>query len=166
MNARERLVASTQALADRQDPLRLTDRYLDIPLSGDADGRTNVGAGVLFCAKSTGRMLFVLRSSDSDAPGTWCCLGGGVEVGETIDQGVRREVMEEGGFTDPYELILMHKEANSKGYAYHNHFAFVPTEFVPILNDEHTDFMWSDRIPSPCHPGLLSAISKYKGATR
>ena len=153
-------------LAERSDPFRLTDRFMDLPLSAHPgkDG-TCVGSGVLFCAKDTGRVLFVKRSMDSDAPGTWCCLGGGVEVGETVEQGCRREVMEEGGFSEPFTLIPMHKDLNEEGtYAYHNHFAFVPTEFTPVLNDEHTDFKWSDSILTPCHPGLLRAIKAYQDA--
>lgn len=122
---------------------------------------TGVGAGVLFCARDTKRMLFVLRSPTCESPNTWCCLGGGVEPGETIEQGVRREVMEEGGYSGPYELVKM--DVDDQGdFTYHNHFAWVDHEFVPVLNNEHTEYKWSSTLPKPMHPGLLRSLLAYK----
>ena len=117
-------VAKLSRLATRTDPFRLTDAFMDVPLEAypGKDG-TCVGSGVLFWAASTDRMLFVKRSMDSDSPGMWCCLGGGVEIGETIEQGARREVVEEGGYSKPYKLRPMHKTENGGTYVYHNHFA-------------------------------------------
>jgi 8-oxo-dGTP pyrophosphatase MutT (NUDIX family) len=130
-----------------------------------ADSSTGVGAGVMFCARDTGRVLFVLRSADSESPNTWAGLGGGVEKGETIEQGAKREVMEEGGFTDPYDLIHMHSD-NQGDFVFHNHYAWVPTEFKPVLNSEHTEYRWCDKIPQPVHPGLLRSIRAYQERTK
>ena len=126
-----------------------------------AGRNTGVGAGVLFCARDTGRVLFVLRSPNCESPNTWAGLGGGVEQGETIEQGVRREVQEEGGFSDPYDLIHMHSD-DQGGFVFHNHFAWVPTEFDPVLNNEHTEHRWCDEMPQPIHPGLLRSILAYQ----
>jgi dATP pyrophosphohydrolase len=126
---------------------------------------TGVGAGVLFCARDTKRMLFVLRSSTCESPNTWCCLGGGVEPGETLEQGVRREVMEEGGFTAPFDLIPMHVD-NQGDFTFHNYFAWVEKEFTPVLNNEHTEYKWSSELPTPIHPGLLRSIVAYQEAKR
>jgi dATP pyrophosphohydrolase len=126
-----------------------------------AGRNTGVGAGVLFCARDTGRVLFVLRSPSCESPNTWCGLGGGVESGETIEQGVRREVQEEGGFSDPYDLVHMHSD-DQGDFTFHNHYAWVPTEFEPTLNEEHTEHRWCDKIPQPIHPGLLRSILAYQ----
>jgi 8-oxo-dGTP pyrophosphatase MutT (NUDIX family) len=126
-----------------------------------AETSTGVGAGVLFVARSTGRVLFVKRSSRCDEPNTWCCLGGGVEYGETIEQGLRREVFEEGGYSGIYKLIPF-AVARSNGFVYHNFFSFVNEEFVPVLNHEHTDFRWAaHKMPSPMHPKLKAALLNY-----
>jgi 8-oxo-dGTP pyrophosphatase MutT (NUDIX family) len=128
-----------------------------------ADRMTGVGAGVLFVANDTGRMLFLLRSPTSESPNTWCCPGGGVDPGESVEQGVRRECQEEIGFSDAYDLMHMHSD-EQPGFTYHNHWAVVPSEFEPTLNDEHTDYQWTDSIPQPIHPGLLRSLLAYKEA--
>lgn len=159
-------IGDMTGLATRRDPSRIGEEFMDVPLQAyPGMETTNVGSGVLFCARDTGRMLWVRRAGDSDAAGTWCTGGGGVEIGETISDACRREVREELGYDEPYDLIPMHKDQHpDSDFVFHNHFAFVPREFVPVLNDEHTAFKWSDSIPDNCHPGLLRALDAYKGA--
>lgn len=130
-----------------------------------ADVSTGVGAGVLFVARSTGRILFVKRSSLCDEPNTWCGLGGGIEYGETIEQGVRREVFEEGGYAGNYKLVPF-SVTKSNGFVYHNFFSSVPDEFAPVLNHEHTDFRWSSKMPTPMHPKLKAAMLSYYARKR
>jgi 8-oxo-dGTP pyrophosphatase MutT (NUDIX family) len=65
---------------------------------------------------STVPLLFLIRQPDRPDP-AWKFVGGAVEVGETIEQALVREVAEEtGGFTIPYngetlgnELIVVEK---------------------------------------------------------
>ena len=56
------------------------------------------GAAVL-ALDQHGRALMQLRDAHDDvaAPGKWCCFGGGVEPGESIDEAARREFLEETG---------------------------------------------------------------------
>ena len=145
------------------DHFRLGEKLMDVPLTSypGKPGNTQVGSGVMFVARDTGRMLFVKRSAECDSPGTWCGLGGGVEVGETIDQGCKREVFEEAGFSSPFKLLPMYKDVQGD-YVFHNHMAFIPKEFTPKLNHEHTDYMWTHQIPEPCHAGLLRAFEHYR----
>lgn len=126
-----------------------------------ADQSTGLGAGVLFICTDTRRMLFVKRSPECDEPGTWCCLGGGVDPGETIEQGLRREVREEAGYTQDFTPVLF-DVSRQPGFTYHNFYAFVDKEFVPVLNDEHTAYKWCDKLPKPCHPKLLESIRRYQ----
>ena len=125
-----------------------------------AGKETGEAAGVLFIAKDTGRVLFVLRSNQGDDPNVWCSLGGGVEEGESIDQAVHREVGEEAGFYGDYDLQHIHT-SDDGSFKYHNHIALVPTEFTPKLNEEHTDYVWADKLPTPLHPGLQQALDEY-----
>lgn len=125
-----------------------------------AERETGFGAGVLFIAADTGRALWVKRSDQGDFAGHWCCGGGGVEDNETIEQAVRREVREELGYSEPYELQHMHR-TRDKDFIYHNHIAVVPTEFTPVLNAEHSAYVWADTAPSPAHPKLIEAINAY-----
>lgn len=53
-----------------------------------------VGAGVLLVDKQ-GRLLLQRRSDDD----TWGIVGGGVELGESVEDAARREVREETGLT-------------------------------------------------------------------
>lgn len=126
-----------------------------------AGTETGYGAGVLFFCPATGNFLWVKRSNEGDFGGHWCCGGGGVEDHETIEQGVRREVREELGYDEPYVLEHMHRTQVSPTFIYHNHLAKVDREFVPVLNDEHTQYVWSSEIPKPIHPGLMAAIEAY-----
>ncbi len=125
-----------------------------------AERETGFGGGVVFIAKPTGRTLWLKRSDRGDLPGTWCCPGGGIEDNETIEEGVRREVREEAGYDGDYKLHHMHRNV-MPGFVYHNHWAEVPEEFEPVLNDEHTDYMWTHEIPEPCHPELRKALKVF-----
>lgn len=118
------------------------------------------GAGVLFYAADTGRLLFLKRGPHGDRPGTWCCPGGGVEQGETPEEAARRETREEVGYDEPYDLLPM-TSLEDDGFVFHNHMAVVPREFEPQLNDEHTDYVWSDQMPDPIHPKLQEAIQEW-----
>lgn len=146
---------------------RLNERRTGKPYSGTdyvpltAGRNTGTGAGVLFYAADTGRMLFLQRSAEGDCAGTWCGPGGGVEDYETIDQAVRRETQEEVGYDGQYDLIHLHRDVHPDGYTFHNHMAVVPTEFEPRLNGEHTAYVWADEMPEPIHPGLGRSIEQW-----
>ena len=122
---------------------------------------TGLGAGALFYARDTGRFLFVKRSEDCDYPNVWCGLGGGVEPGEALEQAVRREVWEEARHKFDSPLVPMHQDVQND-FTFHNYLAPIDTEFEPVLNDEHTEHMWSDSIPEPVHPGLMRSINAFE----
>ena len=124
----------------------------------------SAGAGILFVAETTGRVLLALRSRGTTFPGTWCVVGGMIERGETPVEAALREAEEEIGYTGPVDLYrgLVFKK---DGFTYHNFVGFVPMQFQPVLNDESLEASWfdPDRLPEPLHPGtekFLESIDK------
>lgn len=117
-------------------------------------------AGCLFFARNAATVLLVLRSPDSIEGNTWCGVGGGIEIGETPEEACRREVKEETGYAEPYELspLYTHEEP---GLTFYNFLGVVEEEFEPELNREHTDFLWVryGEWPHPLHPGFQALIS-------
>lgn len=133
-----------------------------------AGRETGHGGGVLIFCSGTQRFLWIRRSEYGDEPGTWCVPGGGIEDYETIDEGVHRECREEVGFAERMKLQHMHRD-NQENFVFHNHLAVVPEEFVPVLNEEHTDYVWSTEPPKPTHPRLSYAMKQWlerENATR
>lgn len=129
-----------------------------VPYRLRSDASTGKAAGAAIYCPDTGRFLFVKRSNTGDAPGTWACLGGGVDPGETIMQAIKREFMEEGEVdTDNFTLHPFYR-FDAPGFSYYNFLGVCHEEFDPVLNHEHTEFRWSATPPSPLHPNFEKAL--------
>lgn len=119
----------------------------------------NAGAGGVFYAKSTGRILLAYRSSYVNEPHTWGVWGGAIDGKENPTQAVRREIKEETGYQGDFQLkeIYVYKNGNFK---YHNFLITVEEEFTPKLCWETEDFGWFDsyQIPKPLHFGLKALL--------
>lgn len=101
-----------------------------------------VAAGVLFQAPS-GRVLLLRRSGEGDAPGMWAFPGGKLEDGEAPGEAAVRECAEEIGlYPDSPGQVLMRRIKD--GVDFTTFLCPVAEEFVPELNDEHSDFQWAD----------------------
>jgi 8-oxo-dGTP pyrophosphatase MutT (NUDIX family) len=113
-------------------------------------------AGCVIVAEDTGRWCLQQRSDTVSDPGVWSTWGGGVEPGETLEQCVRRELAEEGGYTGSMTLRPLHKNSS-----YATFVARVPQEFEPKINYESKDWCWVEpgEWPSPLHPGLEQALT-------
>ena len=114
-------------------------------------------AGCIIVAEDTGRWCLQQRSDTVSDPGVWSTWGGGREPGETLEQTVRRELAEEGGYVGPLTL-----EPLSSNAQYATFIGRVPHEFEPRINRESKDWCWceSDQLPEPMHPGLAQALSE------
>ena len=92
------------------------------------------------------RLLIVQRNrTDSVGANTWENIGGNIEIGENIEEGLRREISEEVGITDitikkvayvtlingeePYLIIVDLCETNTKEVT---------------LSFEHQSYLWAD----------------------
>jgi 8-oxo-dGTP pyrophosphatase MutT (NUDIX family) len=126
-------------------------------------------AGCIIVAEDTGRWCLQQRSDTVSDPGVWSTWGGGREPGETLEQTVRRELAEEGGYVGPLTL-----EPLSSNAQYATFIGRVPHEFEPRINKESKDWCWceADQLPKPMHPGLVQALNenfadgKVKGKSR
>jgi len=123
----------------------------------------NAGAGVIFRAKSTGRYLLPLRSKFVNEPGTWGVWGGAIDDSETPEQGARREVREETGYTKSFTLKHLHRYEKGK-FRYDTFLAEVPEEFDPSLDWETESFEWYDLadFPDNLHFGLDPIVPKLR----
>ena len=112
---------------------------------------------------SEGEVLFTLRSQTVREPGKWCLPGGHLEMGETWQTAIEREIQEEIGvkikkyrlsgiYSDPKLTITA--EPVSDGY----HAQFIVLNFLVTAwegeispNDEVEDWDWFDiqNIPEP-----------------
>lgn len=118
--------------------------------------------GVWFYSTSTDRYLYLLRN-DLRHQNTWGLPGGKVEDDETLLQAIERECVEEMGLIPTYEkLIPLEKftSADTK-FVYHTFFCTIDSEFVPVLNEEHSGWAWisANTWPKPLHPGLWSTVN-------
>lgn len=123
-----------------------------------------VGAGALYFAKSTRQFLYALRAPGTEAPNTWCCVGGGVEKDERLHTAVYRETQEELGVSIECPLFLLQahriiREGRTV-YMYMNYLGIVDEPFDCVLNDEHTDYRWCypGVIPAPLHPEFRKVL--------
>jgi 8-oxo-dGTP pyrophosphatase MutT (NUDIX family)/predicted nucleotidyltransferase/GNAT superfamily N-acetyltransferase len=114
-------------------------------------------AGCILRAADTGRWCLQQRSDTVSDPGVWSTWGGGRKSGESLEQCVRRELAEEGGYTGSLRLepLMMNQR-------YATYIGHVPHEFEPSINNEVKDWCWveRDQLPNPLHPGLEQALMK------
>ena len=97
-------------------------------------------------------LLLVVKRNESDNlfPGSWEFPGGHLEDGETLKEGLKRELKEEIGFTEEFEPLITHyydevKEKN--GDIVHDleidFIINVDRSKIDIkLSDEHCDYKW------------------------
>ena len=101
--------------------------------------------------KSNDELLIVKRNENDDLyPGAWEFPGGHLENGETIKEGLKRELYEEIGFDLDFQPIITHycdeiKNKNNKQI--HNiEIDFIINVNKPdidiVLSDEHCDYKW------------------------
>jgi len=120
-----------------------------------------ISCGALIYSIATQRYLFLLRQNGKISD-TWGIVGGKIEPGETILQGLTREIQEElGGEISDAKIIPLEKfTSDNKRFTYHTFLIRVDDEFVPVLNGEHKGYCWTGILdcPRPLHPGLEKTL--------
>lgn len=111
----------------------------------------------------------MMRSDDSYT-NTWATVGGRSEQGESIVESLSREIQEEIGFlpiirkTIPIDLYV----SPDRMFEFHTFICLVDSEFIPILNNEHSGYAWSSikNYPKPLHPALFSSFKNQELLTK
>jgi len=120
------------------------------------------GCGALIYAKSTNRYLFLLRNKSKHS-GSWGIVGGKIDDGETVIQGLVREIQEEIGvnYANRKFIPLETFTADNRKFVYYTFLISINEEFVPQLNDEHRGYCWVnlEDYPRPLHPGLWRSFN-------
>lgn len=123
-----------------------------------------VAAGVLVKCNETGRILLLLRNDVSYEPNTWGLVSGGIEPGEEILEGLKREVNEEMGISPEiisYKFISK-KYYKSKNLEFHYYEGLTNSEFTPKLDHENLDYGWFNKgeLPEPLYPNMIGKINR------
>lgn len=125
------------------------------------------GAGGIFLACDTGRLLLTRRSHRVLQPGTWGTVGGALDHGESPEEAVIRETREELGIHPQHEdlhLCYIFRDERTQ-FTYHNFAVIVPEEFQPELNWEASEHAWVEfgSWPEPLHFGMLHWLQDPHG---
>jgi len=125
----------------------------------------SAGAGGLFYAEDTGRVLVQRRSAHVNEPNTWGVWGGAIDADENPKDALRREIKEESGFNGRFALDLVYV-FKSGNFRFHNFLIVVPQEFEPRHGWESSGHVWADidDLPSPLHFGLKAALPSFRRA--
>jgi len=119
------------------------------------------GSGAFFLSKSTKRFL-LLQKASGKKEGTWGLIGGKSEQGESVWEGLQREVVEEIGFfpdvikTIPLETFV----SDDDHFNFHTYICIIKDEFIPTLSSEHDGYAWCalDKWPKPIHQGIKNTV--------
>lgn len=94
--------------------------------------------------KDSDMLLVVKRNEDDDLfPGAWEFPGGHLENGELLKEGLARELKEEIGFEQDFDLKITHyfdEIKNKNGNLIHN----IEIDFIIDVDKEKTDIILSD----------------------
>lgn len=119
------------------------------------------GSGALFLSQKTRRFL-VLQKASGKKEGIWGLVGGKTEQGESLWEGLKREVIEEIGFfpevikSIPLESFV----SDDEHFNFQTYVCIVRDEFIPTLSDEHMGWSWCliDKWPKPVHQGIRNTL--------
>lgn len=155
-------LAKDDLLANAAIPAALARK----PALDEAGEVAGHAAGVLFVAPDGDVLLLRRAASEKNYGGHWGLPGGGVDGGETPEQGAVREAREEMGVdVDPADLKPLHRVRTPTGMAFHTFAHPVAEKFVPTLDAEHSGFCWAslDMLPQPLHPSVDSMLRERVG---
>jgi ADP-ribose pyrophosphatase YjhB (NUDIX family) len=136
-------------------------------------GKDYIGVSVaFFCHDGKGNFLFHQRSQKCrDEQGTWDCGGGKIEFGETLEEGLMRELREEYGCSGTIEEALPVNSYIRTDGEDKRHWVIIPyimkvnPEEARLNEPESMDAIgWYrlDALPEPLHSGMKMDMEMYR----
>jgi 8-oxo-dGTP pyrophosphatase MutT (NUDIX family) len=100
-----------------------------------------IAAAFMVMRSPEGKVLLLRRAQGEDFPGRWDLPGGKIKAGESAEQAVIREVLEETayrtGHAGKWLCRRVKDQVDAVTYLFN-----CDSEFVPKLNKEHDLFLW------------------------
>ena len=114
-------------------------------------------AGAIFISKSTKRVLLNFRSQHVNKGSTFGFWGGKIKTGETIIEGLSREIREEMGFIPEHDNTITMNifTSDDNKFKYYSFVVIVEDEFIPNINEESDGYLWCNitNLPRQLHMG-------------
>jgi len=116
--------------------------------------------GVLLICEETGNFLLGERAKNVPFSDCWSLFGGGIDEGESVLGGVKRELMEETQIPSNdirYELFEIQYNIGDPYYFY---LGYCDKQYECKLNEETQRCGWFDlnNLPKPLFPTLYSSL--------
>lgn len=119
-------------------------------------------SGALFYAINTKRFLFLQRN-DNKTKGQWGLVGGKNKLHELAFDGLKREIVEEIGFSPNFKKVIPLElfTSNDQKFFFNTFVIAVGEEFLPKLNNEHNSYAWCafEFWPKNLHAGLRNTLN-------
>jgi ADP-ribose pyrophosphatase YjhB (NUDIX family) len=117
-------------------------------------------AGVLIKCVKTNNIFLLFRN---DKTPVWALVSGGIEKGENVLDGLKREIYEE-LFIKANKIqfkFVRIEQIPEKNMEFHYYEGLTNNEFKPILDHENLNFGWfpKDKLPTPLFKGLAQKIA-------
>lgn len=157
-----------QTIDHMETPTHTIDQHADFRRGVDF-----IGVNCVFwCHDGSGRVLMHKRSQKCrDEQGTWDCGAGAMEFGETFDDTIRREVMEEYGAT-PLQIVYVTtrnvlREHNGRATHWIKNLHWVQVDPAQVSNREpekidELGWFTFDTLPAPLHSQIGIEIDLIK----
>lgn len=121
----------------------------------------DVQEGVVAVVARAGRFLMIRRAPGILAGGAWCFVGGGIESGETCEEALRREFLEEvGAKLQPLRKVWEYRRTDGKLLLYW-WLAKCRDETLSPNACEVSEYGWFTPAEIACLPGVLESNLEF-----
>ena len=120
----------------------------------------NKYGGVLLICKKSNKFLLLKRSPKSTYAKSWAIVSGGIEKGEDVLEGIKRELWEETQIkSDGIRFEFFEHQNNLIPY-FDFYIGYCDKEYECKLNDETQEYGWFNlnNLPKPLFPTMYSSL--------